>query len=568
MTVEETMTALRACGSDDDLRRVVSDLEVRLAEKRRSVVILGEFNRGKSSLINLLLGDEILPVDVVPTTPTVVALRWGSGIRATLHEADGSSRGVAVDSETLARLQTEESGGAGSGGLRMVEIEHPGAPLGYTIIDTPGVNDLGETDPTLVYAVLPWVDVAVIVMDASIGVTHSDIVFIKERLLRTVRPRLLFLVNKVDRIVSDGDDEMQEVQAHFRSEIAGIIGTAPEMVFGVTLPCHPDRARTRTTFVEALARASDVSNDERSQRLFQTAAVQLAAIADRVREEVATTSEEAHFALGRLDVAMTALDDGFRQFREHVIAAGQDPLAQMIERSLDHLRDRLTSDIERRIAMTGSSVVAYAEHGLSPDVAAGVQAWADSHVREVHGYLRRHRAFVAVEFERNFGAAFPLHRAAPIAVTLSGEFGGTVDASGLLERERTLTLMRFGLPAVGGLVLGMVASPLAVAGLAAGYIIADTQRKRTEEEARSELRIAARGLVSAATERVRTEMRSQVQAHFAGLSRLLEAAFQSRAESSRAELSRHAESASSDTAAARARLHKLDTAVTALRTEG
>ncbi len=525
---------------DEAASAVLASLLNHLAADSCSVAILGEFNRGKSSLVNLLLGVELLPVDVVPTTPTVIALTCGDPARAVLHEADGRSEPTALDSDTLARLQTVASGGRGSGGLRLVDIHHPRVPAGLRIFDTPGVNDLGETDPELLYAVLPWIDLAVVVLDATVGVSRSERHFMQERLLRTVRPELLFVVNKADRLVCEEEGERAEVEEVFRQELASATGAPATVLFGVCRSGHSAALGTRRGLRSAIGAAAERALASRRRRLCGYAAQSVAARVQQLRNEAATTEEQAKQALVRLETGGNALEQAFVLFRRHVVEEGAGPLTKMIEQSLSALSARLCAEIDRRIAMSGGGVASYAEHGLSHDVSAGVQAWVDAHVREVHTYLTRHRTFTAVEFERAFGDAFPLHRAVPISLTLSREEPAPViDTSGFAERERSLTLMRFGLPAVGGLMLSMIAAPLAPIGLAAGYFLADAQRRQSEEDLRAELRVAGRQVVEDSVKRIRRDLVAEVERHFKRLDGHLLEGLEARRSSSRAALQDH-----------------------------
>lgn len=537
-TPEAELGAIASLVAEDEpATGILASLAAHLAADSCSVAILGEFNRGKSSLVNLLMGEDFLPVDVVPTTPTVIALRRGDAPRAVLHEADGSSEPTALDAGTLARLQTVASGGLGSGGLRLVDIQHPKVPGGLRIFDTPGVNDLGETDPELLYAVLPWIDLAVVVLDATVGVSRSERHFMQERLLRTVRPELLFVVNKVDRLVFEVDDERAEVEQVFNHELEAATGAPATVLFGVCRAGHPKAPGTRSALLSAIGLAAERALASRRRRLCEFAAHSVAERAEYLRSEASTTEKQAEQGLARLETGGKALEQVFVLFRRHVVEEGAGPLTRMIEQSLAALSARLRPEIDRRIAMSGGGVAGYAEHGLAHDVTAGVQAWADAHVREVHTYLARHRRFAAMEFEHAFGDAFPLHRAAPISVTLSREESApAVDTTGFAERERSLTLMRFGLPAVGGLVLSMVAAPLAPIGLAAGYFLADAQRRRSEEDLRAELRAAGRQLVEQSIARIRRELVAEVERHFKRLDGLLLEGFERRRATSQAAL--------------------------------
>ena len=77
---------------DESARRNLEAARTRVAEDRFNLVVLGEFKRGKSTLINALLERDILPVGVVPLTSVVTAIGAGDRDRLVVHYLDGASR--------------------------------------------------------------------------------------------------------------------------------------------------------------------------------------------------------------------------------------------------------------------------------------------------------------------------------------------------------------------------------------------------------------------------------------------------------------------------------------------
>jgi GTPase SAR1 family protein len=69
----------------DSRAAALSRLESKLASERFKILVVGEVNRGKSSLINALLGEKVLPVDILPCTAVIQEVHWGEARRAILH---------------------------------------------------------------------------------------------------------------------------------------------------------------------------------------------------------------------------------------------------------------------------------------------------------------------------------------------------------------------------------------------------------------------------------------------------------------------------------------------------
>lgn len=105
------------------------------------VMVMGEFNTGKSTFINAILREDVLITDGLPATAVVSLLRYGEKRRAVLHYTDGRQK--EYDFEKLADITAE--GNRAKQGLRdkleYVEIFLPNELLkGIQIIDTPGLN--------------------------------------------------------------------------------------------------------------------------------------------------------------------------------------------------------------------------------------------------------------------------------------------------------------------------------------------------------------------------------------------------------------------------------------------
>jgi hypothetical protein len=107
------------------------------------VAVMGEFKRGKSSLINALLGSAILPADVTPTTATVNRITYGAAPRVVLNYRDGTSR--EIDIRELSGYVTKWTGGGlrEAAGIREAVIHYPTVICQnhVDIIDTPGINE-------------------------------------------------------------------------------------------------------------------------------------------------------------------------------------------------------------------------------------------------------------------------------------------------------------------------------------------------------------------------------------------------------------------------------------------
>jgi len=156
-----------------DQRRLAAEAADKLADSVVYVAVIGEFKRGKSSLINALLGDEVLP----PASPGhrgAHLVRFGRARRATVRLSDDTEIPIGV--AELPDYITE-AGNPGNGrGVREVVVEHPSPLLGPGIVlaDTPGTGSVHAHNTQSTAAFLPRVDVALLVLSVTAPLSDAE----------------------------------------------------------------------------------------------------------------------------------------------------------------------------------------------------------------------------------------------------------------------------------------------------------------------------------------------------------------------------------------------------------
>ena len=199
--LQRLATALERFGSDvaaDDLRR--------FHEAREQLtglfllVVAGEFNSGKSSFINALLGERVLPEGVTPTTDRINILRHGQQVTEQLREA------------------------------YVLERTHPAEVLReINIVDTPGTNAIIRRHEELTRDFVPRSDLVLFVTSADRPFTESERSFLEQ--IRQWGKKIVFIVNKID--ILDRPDERAEVLRYVGENAAGLLDETPK-VFAVS----------------------------------------------------------------------------------------------------------------------------------------------------------------------------------------------------------------------------------------------------------------------------------------------------------------------------------------------
>jgi GTPase SAR1 family protein len=208
----------------------------KLDEGRFSLVVMGEFNHGKSTFINALLaladpwgenpgnapvpGSPILPVGITPTTAVLTLIRYGQQPAAQAVFENGQRQILAPDK--LADWLTVNGAHASSEALAHVEVELPSPILrdSVTVVDTPGVNDINQQHADITYGYVPRADAAIFLLDATQILSASERRFLEERILRSCRDRLVFVVSKADLLDAA---ELQEALDFARRHLSGMV---------------------------------------------------------------------------------------------------------------------------------------------------------------------------------------------------------------------------------------------------------------------------------------------------------------------------------------------------------
>ncbi|HTT80356.1 MAG TPA: dynamin family protein [Stellaceae bacterium] len=195
----------------------VRELGARLAEERLQIAVLGQFKRGKSTLLNALLGQKVLPYGVVPLTAIPTFIRWGPAASLRISYLDNRPPTQMLAGETatvcaeLHRLVTEEGNPHNREKVARVDVNLPAPILGHgvVLIDTPGIGSTYQHNTDAALRVLPECDAALFVLSADPPVTAVELEY-----LDRVRPhvaRLFFILNKIDYL----DEAEREVAADF-----------------------------------------------------------------------------------------------------------------------------------------------------------------------------------------------------------------------------------------------------------------------------------------------------------------------------------------------------------------
>lgn len=212
-------------------REACAWVQNKLTDETFNLVAAGQFKRGKSSVINALLGQPLLPVGVTPLTSVVTVIRYGATAVSTIFFETGERREISL--ERLADYVTESGNPKNIKNVREVQISYPSPWLesGVRLVDTPGIGSVYEHNSDVTQRYLPQADAVLFIASADQPMSRAELDFLES--IRPYAAKIFCLLNKTDYLKPD---EILQSLAFSKQAI--------DMALGMTAPIYPVSART------------------------------------------------------------------------------------------------------------------------------------------------------------------------------------------------------------------------------------------------------------------------------------------------------------------------------------
>ncbi len=196
------------------------ELRDKIQDNVFNLVVLGQFKRGKTSLINALLGAEILPTAIVPLTSIATILKYGETLTVKVYFNDG--RVIDIEPAALSQYVTEKGNPKNEKEVQEVVMAYPSTYLkdGVRLIDTPGVGSVYEHNTDVAYQYLPKSDAALFLLSVDQPVSQAELNFLKD--VKEYSHRIFFFQNKADYV---GPEDLNESISFSRAIIEESLGS-------------------------------------------------------------------------------------------------------------------------------------------------------------------------------------------------------------------------------------------------------------------------------------------------------------------------------------------------------
>lgn len=203
-----------------DVVHQIADAKKHLVENTFTIAVVGKAKRGKSTLINAILGrsdDMVAPIDKLPASSAITRFRNGAEKVTVLYQG-GSAENVPYS--RIREFVTEEGNPSNRKNVAMLEVEgkFPNLPNQVELVDTPGAGSIHEHHDALLHGFIPNADAVIFVLTARMPLDEDELDLLKEIKAADVK-KIFFVLNKID------DSNFQDIEdaiAHNEKLLASI----------------------------------------------------------------------------------------------------------------------------------------------------------------------------------------------------------------------------------------------------------------------------------------------------------------------------------------------------------
>lgn len=380
--IAEVVTLGTRIGARTIAAKLEEDVIKKLEQDRFNLVVVGEFNHGKTTFVNALVGKQLLPAGVTPTTAVIHHLEYAEDASASVVTESGERRSLPMEDVRSYAV----GGGTDGAAVKYLEIFTPSDILKQRIVlvDTPGVNDLSHQRADITYSYIPKSDAVLFLLDAGQPLKESERVFLQERLLAASKNKIIFVVTKRD--IWDAEEE-KEALAYIRREVDKLVPNAP--VFAVSA----ERAlsgKDGSGMPELLTYLAQFLAEERGRILLGNALTHALSVGELLGKGVDAKRRAAEMSIEELTRRLSTLEKDLEQgartleqrrafLREEVAA-----IKAWVKRDLEHF----VVDVEKQLpSVIDNAKTDEIKLHLGPFLERTIVEWVTKETKEIGAAL-------------------------------------------------------------------------------------------------------------------------------------------------------------------------------------
>ncbi|WP_394238307.1 dynamin family protein [Niallia oryzisoli] len=409
-TVEKDLLKEKACKLKESLTsllpassqlKALDELEEDLDQDYYTIIVVGQFKHGKSTFVNALLGKDIMPRDVTPTTATINAVFHSDTPELQILKTDGQVEKKELSTEELNQytasidFDTEE--------IKYLKL-FMDAPLlknRVVLIDTPGVNDLNQHRSDITFQFIPRADVIIFMTSMDAALKKSEKVFIQDFLLKNGIDKIIFTANFMDRIDEEElDDTIEYIERRIQSILEGENAKLYPISAREALEGKLNGNRDLLDYSGVPEVEKEISrrieSGSRSMEKLERFQLRLKSIGEVVKGEIVTANELSSKSLESLEAQLEAVKGWFAKQDiwqtqiQTYIKERRNEIKFMVRKSVQFFGDNVRTDIENRIQLYhGADIKSLVESQIPITIKSHFNSWVNQYSEYIHELLRK-----------------------------------------------------------------------------------------------------------------------------------------------------------------------------------
>jgi small GTP-binding protein len=366
----------------------LNELSEKLIYNQFYLVIVGLFKRGKSSIINSLIGRELAPVAVTPLTSVITFFQYGSVTAAEVYFKNGNH--VPIDLHDIFLYISEENNPKNCRNVEYVKINTKADVLeNIILVDTPGLGSLFSHNTNTTIEFLPRIDAALFVLSADVPISKADEEFLRK--IKDSIPNVLFVLNKSDLLNSEELEEMVRYNLKMLKEIFKNGSTDIELIPVSTREFFRTHGKNGSNDPGNIGLLRNKINQNiigsRDEILMSRSIKLLLSLSDQIKTFLTVKSDTLQLPVHELEKKRESMQNSI-----DYLASGKEDFDAVVKSRIQQLIAKVTEQTEKK----RKGLLQYYYNLL---IEHAVQTWAELKESEADNYFRELASQIIKQFD-------------------------------------------------------------------------------------------------------------------------------------------------------------------------
>lgn len=350
------------------------------------ITVVGEFNRGKSTLLNAILGEDTIPTAVRPTTATINIIHYNNRPSIKIHKSNDEIVDIGFDRDGFKQYT-----GLADFDPKTVKYAEVGYPVdflkdGTVLVDTPGVNDINEQRMEITYGYMPISDATIFIFNAGTPFKQTEKDFLKDHILSNNIPTIFFILNRIDNL---NEAEIKESMGSIESQLLKLFNTdriqlfpiSAKLAFKGRVESNSDLVK-ESRFEEFEKRLkSFILGSEKAEAKLKRMTSQVNELGVLLLDEISIQEAQLSKSLAELEELKSRLEASGENHRKtfnrliKYIDEQKDSLITRIEGSLIKKHKELSEALSYQIDLTKGDLSDFSEKVIPHNIRQSIKQW-------------------------------------------------------------------------------------------------------------------------------------------------------------------------------------------------